>query len=184
MEHVSHEHMRIPSDIELEEHFQRFIADNDYIPSNRHHYPYLALFLVKKGRIGDFEFLFKHHPDKCTQPYEVWEYRDDDVNEYTDLIMYCIVHDLYDIAQYIDNGIGIWLEYTVPIIKYKRLDFLKLLIKNYLDSDHEFEIIHENILRDARDWDEGEELIYQYSNHHDIHAHFLSDVPYTPHFYS
>lgn len=177
MEHVSHEYMRIPSDLELEELFQRFIADKDYVPSNEHHYPYLALFLVKKGRIGDFELLFKHHLDDCIQPYDVWQYIDDDVNEYTDLIMYCIVHDLLDMFKYIYDNIGVYLWYSTAIVKHKRMDFLKIMIDD-LDGDKDaLELIHEDFLGRDRTWYEGEELIYSYTHNHDFHDEFFR--PYT-----
>lgn len=167
---------RYSFDKELEEHFQKFVADYEYIPDSDYIYIYLALYLVEKGRIGDFECLYKHHPNLCAQPWYNWD--EDDVDEFNDVIYYTIVHNLYNIFKYCNDILETDMDYTAIIIKYKRLNFLDIIIKDIISSNTSYyklnlKVVHRCFLKSDRTWYEGEELIYSYTNDHDYHDEFF-----------
>lgn len=161
--------MSFLTNIQLEELFQRFVEDNDYFDD---YYLELCTFLLKKGRIGDFELVFNKHSYNCLLEAGICS-----PEERVDALTYSIIHDLFDVFTFIAERAWVSLLYDEVIIKYKRTDMLLAMIQqNLLYDDDELTLIndiHESFLYDMEPWTEGESIAFNYSKNIDFHDQFL-----------
>ena len=154
-------------DIDLEEIFQRFVANNNYVD---YYYLELCIFLVKKGRIADFEKVFKIHSEYCLMPDGL------ETDDITDILAYSIIHDLTDVFYFIDSIVWLQTNYTPLIIHYKRIDMLRFIIdaNNYDDLGFQpLYDIHNAFIHSIEPWYDGEDIAFSFSRNTDIHDSFL-----------
>jgi len=129
----------------------------------------LCVYLLMHNRIKDFERVFEHSPVECITDIGIEAY---------DACSYAIIYGDYALFKYILSIAFISSHgHLELIIKYKRMDMLRLIVNEYLHDGSDgyyLGFLHECFLDVyPKDWHEGELYVYQFNRDEEIHNKFI-----------